>query len=58
MNKWKKEKKIDQALSAILMNRILTKCDIKALALLQDLNLPPSIPLPIIAKKEHVVKAR
>tara|TARA_Y100000310_G_C20209824_1_gene590785 strand:- start:77 stop:508 length:432 start_codon:yes stop_codon:yes gene_type:complete len=43
---WKKNKKIPPEESMIILNRVLHKCNIKALELSQELNLPPHIPLP------------
>ena len=34
------------AISPILLNSILNKCNVQALILSQDINLPPPIPLP------------
>ena len=37
-----------------VLNFVLAKCNIKALALSQDVNLPPQIPLPkLTAKKQE-----
>ncbi|MEK6942796.1 MAG: hypothetical protein AABX00_01910 [Nanoarchaeota archaeon] len=43
---WKKDKKVSQDIMAGLLNHVLTKCNIQALILSQDINLPPPIPLP------------
>lgn len=43
---WKKDKKIPKELMALLLNQIMTKCNIHAIVLSQDINLPPPIPLP------------
>ena len=43
---WKKDKKVPKELMAGLLNTILTKCNVQALILSQDVNLPPPIPLP------------
>ncbi|HLC50192.1 MAG TPA: hypothetical protein VJI97_02085 [Candidatus Nanoarchaeia archaeon] len=43
---WKKDKKVAQEIMAGLLNTVLTKCNIQALILSQDVNLPPPIPLP------------
>ena len=42
----KKEKKIQKELMAGLLNTILTKCNVQALIISQEVNLPPPIPLP------------
>ena len=46
MSSWKKDKKIEKELMAVLLNTILSKCNVQALILSQDVNLPPPIPLP------------
>ena len=43
---WKKDKKLSKDLMAGLLNTILTKCNVQALILSQQVNLPPPIPLP------------
>ena len=48
---WKKTRKIDSDLMTNLVNTALTKCNIKALALSQEVNLPPHLHLPIMQKK-------
>lgn len=46
LSSWKKEKKIPKELMAGLLNTILTKCNVQALILSQEINLPAPIPLP------------
>jgi len=43
---WKKDKKLDKELMATLLNTLLVKCNVQALILSQQINLPPPIPLP------------
>jgi len=43
---WKKDKKLPKDLMGSLLNTILTKCNVQALILSQQVNLPPPIPLP------------
>ena len=43
---WKKDKKIDKEVMMALLNTVLAKCNIQALILSQEINLPPPIPLP------------
>ncbi len=45
---WKKDKKLPDPLMSLLLNTIITRCNIKALTFSQDVNLPPNIPLPQI----------
>ena len=46
LNSWKKDKKIPSEIMANLLNTILTKCNVQALILSQEINLPPPIPMP------------
>src|SRR3989344_1403847 len=48
---WKKDKKIPQEITANIINTVLIKSNIKTLALSQEVNLPPHIPLPTINPK-------
>ena len=43
---WKKDKKLDKEIMANLLNTVLVKCNIQALILSQQINLPPPIPMP------------
>ena len=43
---WKKEKKVPQDVMTGIINSILSRCNIQALILSQEINLPPPIPLP------------
>lgn len=45
---WNKTKKVPQDVSVEVINTILARCNIKALELAEDLNLPAHIPLPKI----------
>lgn len=46
LNSWKKDKKLPKELMEGMLNTILTKCNVQALILSQQVNLPPPIPLP------------
>lgn len=46
LNNWKKDKKLPKEIMPGLLNTILTKCNVQALILSQEINLPPPIPLP------------
>lgn len=46
MDNWSKNKKIPKDVMGNILNTILTRCNIQALILSQDVNLPPPIPLP------------
>jgi len=44
--KWKKDKKLEPETMASILNTALNKCNIKALVLSEEFNLPPPVPLP------------
>ncbi len=48
MKAWKKDKSIPKNLAPLIMNTALSKCNVKALTLSQDVNLPPHIRLPVV----------
>lgn len=53
---WKKNKKIPSDVMANILNNILTRCNIQALVLSRDVNLPPPIPLPKVKVGEKKEK--
>jgi hypothetical protein len=48
LDKWKKEKKAPSEVGKSVMNHALSKCNIQAIVLSKDLNLPAPIQLPKI----------
>ena len=46
LDSWKKDKKVPKDIMAGILNTVLSKCNIQALILSQEVNLPPPIPLP------------
>ena len=46
LSSWKKDKQIPKEIMGGLLNSILSKCNVQALILSQDVNLPPPIPMP------------
>lgn len=44
--KWKDGKKLNKEIMTLIINTILVKCNVQALILSQQINLPPPIPLP------------
>lgn len=46
LSEWKKNKKLDQDVVSAVMNTVLNRCNIEALILSRELNLPSPIPLP------------
>ncbi|MFP4111374.1 MAG: hypothetical protein ACLFPQ_02695 [Candidatus Woesearchaeota archaeon] len=51
IEKWNKEKKIDQKVMSGILNGILNKCNVQALILSQTMNLPSPIPLPKVSNQ-------
>ena len=58
LDAWKKEQKVDPKYSSAWMNVILARCNIKALSLGNDINLPPHIPFPRLAQKSKIEKKK
>ena len=50
LKNWKKNKKLDQEVMNAALNYVLSKCNVEALILSKDMNLPPPIPLPKIGQ--------
>ena len=48
LSSWEKDKKIPNDVMPAVFNTILAKCNVKALTLSQEINLPPHIRLPIV----------
>jgi hypothetical protein len=49
---WKDKKSIDRDTMQYVLNAALNKCNIEALKVSQDINLPSPIPLPKVERKE------
>ncbi|MDD5133252.1 MAG: hypothetical protein PHD81_01970 [Candidatus Nanoarchaeia archaeon] len=54
---WKKTKKLDTKLMEALFNATLSKCNVKALVLSQEINLPPHIRLPVVVAEKSADKS-
>jgi len=52
LDKWKKTKKVDKEIMSQILNHALLKCNIQALILSQEINLPPPIMLPKVKVEE------
>jgi len=55
LDNWKKNKNIPKDIMTGILNTVLSKCNVQALILSQEVNLPPPIPLPKVqveGKKE------
>ena len=48
---WKKDKKIPKETLSVILNHVLNKCNIEAVVLGRELNLPPPIPMPKVTQK-------
>ena len=49
---WKKNKKVSKEVMAPILNNVLTKCNIEALLLSREINLPPPVQLPRVSVKK------
>ena len=45
-NGWKKDKKVPPEVMTPILNSILTRCNVEAMILSKEVNLPPPIPMP------------
>ena len=52
LDEWKKNKKVSQHVMGPVLNTILAKCNIQALVMSKDVNLPPSVQLPKVQIKQ------
>jgi hypothetical protein len=53
LKNWKKNKKLEQEMMNSVLNYVLSKCNIEALILSKDMNLPPPIPLPKVGQTKE-----
>jgi len=56
LDHWKKTKKIDPKIATPIFNFILEKCNIKALGLEEDVELPFHIPIPRLKTKSDITQ--
>jgi len=52
LDEWKKDKKLPKEVMPNILNTIMNKCNIQALILSEQINLPPPIPMPKLAPVE------
>ncbi|MBW2991430.1 hypothetical protein KY348_07055 [Candidatus Woesearchaeota archaeon] len=52
LKNWKKNKKLEKDMMTQILNNVLAKCNVQALILSKDMNLPPPIPLPKVGGKK------
>jgi hypothetical protein len=57
LDDWKNNKKLPKELMGGLLNTILTKCNVQALIMSQEVNLPPPIPLPKVQLNQQADKS-
>ncbi|PIN86641.1 hypothetical protein COV19_03960 [Candidatus Woesearchaeota archaeon CG10_big_fil_rev_8_21_14_0_10_44_13] len=53
---WKKSKKLPDGLMNMVINSILGRCNIQALIMSKELNMPPPIPMPKVAQQQTAQK--
>ena len=53
LKEWKKNKKVPKELMTNIINNVLVRCNIEALLLSREMNLPPPIPLPKVQQKQQ-----
>ncbi len=51
LKNWKKNKKLDKDVRTNILNNVLAKCNVQALILSRDMNLPSPMPLPKIGEE-------
>ena len=52
LKSWKKDNKVDKDILGPIYNTILSKCNVQAIVLSRDIQLPPPIPLPKVKKED------
>ena len=53
---WKKDKKLPEDVTQLILNTILIRSNVKSLMLAQEIGLPPHIPLPIVKPNQGGLK--
>jgi hypothetical protein len=53
---WKKDKKLPKEITTSILNTTLNRCNIQALILSQQINLPPPIPMPKVESAKKAAK--
>ena len=53
LDEWKKNKKVTPDVMEKILNTVLAKCNVEALILSRDINLPPPLQLPKVAAKKE-----
>lgn len=55
---WKKDKKLPEDVTQLILNTILIRSNVKSLMLAQEIGLPPHIPLPIVRPNQAMPQAQ
>lgn len=53
VNKWKKEKRLDDAMTVEILNAVFRKCLSEGVAIANELRLPPPVSFPVVKTKEE-----
>ncbi|MBI4018397.1 MAG: hypothetical protein HY368_02210 [Candidatus Aenigmarchaeota archaeon] len=53
LNKWKKEKKLDDELTVEILNAVFRKCLAEGVSIANELRLPPPVSFPVVKTKEE-----
>ncbi|MBS3151452.1 hypothetical protein J4443_03685 [Candidatus Woesearchaeota archaeon] len=51
LDNWKKNKNVNQEVTAQVLNTAIVRCTIKALNMAQEVNLPPHMPIPTVTPR-------
>jgi hypothetical protein len=51
LDEWKKNKNVNQEVTAQILNTAIVRCTIKALNMAQEINLPPHMPMPSVTAR-------
>jgi len=51
LKSWKKDKKVPKEIMTPVLNSVLAKCNVEALLLSREVNLPPPLPMPKVELK-------
>ena len=51
LKSWKKDKKVPKEIMTPILNNVMAKCNIEALILSREVNLPPPMPMPRVELK-------
>lgn len=58
LDTWKKDKQVPQEEMTAILNTVLSKCNVEALLISREVNLPPPIPMPKINTEQPPQKAK